>query len=109
MIPAELLVHSCKYSTSTTTDRDGNAVYTTVELQYVRLGPVVRGYGLSTAGETAEDKLTLYIVPGKTTPAVIPVEKALIEWQGKTYTIRSVTPCYTSGTDAVHHYEAALV
>ena len=109
MIPAHLLVHTCSYSTATETDRDGNRVTTTVELTNVRLGPVVNGWTHGTAGETAEDKLTLYVVPNQTQPEIIPEEKAEINWQGKTYTIRSVTPCYTSGTDVVHHYEASLV
>lgn len=105
----DLLIHSCTYSTTTETDRDGNSVTTSVELTGVRLGPVVTGYGIGTAGATAEDKLTLYVMPGVTEPEVTPEEGAKITWLGYSYTIRSVKPCYTSGTDAVHHYEAALV
>lgn len=109
MLPAHLLVHACTYKTMTGTDRDGNAEYMEVELSGVRFGPVTYEARQSAAVETAADKLTLYIDPVRTQPAVIPEELAHVTWQGKDYTIRAVTPCYTRNTDAVHHWECALI
>lgn len=37
----------------------------------------------------------------------LPEEKDVIEWQGKTFTVRSVTPCYTRG-EKPHHWEVTL-
>lgn len=109
MIPARLLIHNCTYSTITGTDRDGNKVYNNIELSRVRFAPVTMGTAQATAGETKDDKLVLYIDVQQTTPAVVPEELARVTWNGKAYTIRSVTPCYTRNTEAVHHYEAALI
>lgn len=109
MINPRLLIHSCEYSTKTSEDRDGNPIYTSQTLQKVRFAPVVLGTAQATAGESKDDKLTLFIDPAVTTPAIVPEELARVEWNDKAYTIRSVTPCYTRGGDVVHHYEAALV
>ena len=104
-----LLIHSCSYSTATGTDRDGNETWSEAQiLEHVRIVPVL-ATAKSEVGESKDDKLTLYYKPGTSTPAIIPAELARVEWQGHGYTIRSVTPCYTQGGEAVHHYEAALI
>ena len=104
-----LLIHTCTYAAPAGTDRDGNATYSTpATLEHVRIVPVL-ATAKSDVGETKDDKLTLFYAPFISTPAIIPEELAQITWNGATYTIRSVQPCYTQGGDEVHHYEAALV
>ena len=105
----QLLIHSCTYEAPATIDRDGNKTYGTAQsLSYVRFVPVLAA-AKSDIGETKDDRLTLYIAPGITSPDVVPEELAKVTWNSEAYTIRSVTPCYTQGGDTVHHYEAALV
>ena len=109
MIPARLLIHSCTYAAPTEYDRDGNATLgTAVTLSQVRLEPVTAATR-STEGESANDRLTLFYVPVLSNPQIVPEPLARVTWNSETYTVRSVTPCYTQGTDTVHHYEAALV
>lgn len=104
-----LLVHACGYSAPAGSDRDGNKTYTDeVTLDRVRLVPVI-ATKQATEGEAKDDKLTLYYAPELSSIQIELQELARVTWQGKTYTVRSITPCYTKDTDAVHHYEAALV
>lgn len=108
-ISKRLLIHTCTYSTPTTYDRDGNPTQSEAKtLLNVRLGAVL-ATAKSDIGETKDDKLTLYYAPGVSSPELVPVEGASVVWNGGSYTIRSVKPCYTQGADTVHHYEAALV
>lgn len=108
MIPERLLVHNCLYSEKTS-DRDGNTVQgKSVLVEHVRFTAVL-ATAKASEGESKDDKLTFYYVPFVSSPAIIPQELASVEWNGKAYTIRSVTPCYTKGGDKIHHYEAALV
>ena len=60
-------------------------------------------------GEAKNDVGTLYYTPFISSPQIIPEELARVTWQGKTYTIRKVYPCYTQDSELIHHYEAALV
>jgi len=109
MIPQRLLVHTCTYETPSDYDRDGEPTYSEpVTLSHVRFEAVIAA-AKSDVGESKDDKLTLYYEPFFSTPAIVPVELARVTWGGNAYTIRSVTPRYTQGGDAVHHYEAALV
>ncbi|MCQ2485821.1 MAG: minor capsid protein [Clostridia bacterium] len=108
MIPARLLIHNCIYCPPEEIDRDGNVVFNEIELTGVRIVPAL-ATTKATEGESKADRLTIYIDPEFSTPAIIPQELAQIKWNGKAYTIREVTPCYTQGSDAIHHYEAALV
>lgn len=104
-----LLIHSCDYEEPESSDRDGNPVYSEpVTLERVRIAPIF-ATERATEGEAKNDKLTLYYAPFISSPAIIPQELARITWQGKRYTIRSITPCYTRDDDTVHHYEAALI
>ena len=114
-IPARLLVHECVLKRKTGTDRNRNPTYTETVLRRVRIGATfqtVRG----NIGETKADTLTLFIdakntrfetADGVETAAAFPEETDAIEWQGKTYTVRSVTPCYAQGA-TVHHWEVTL-
>lgn len=110
MLPAHFLIHSCTYSEPAGKDRDGNTVYSDTPLTGVRIAPVTLATAQNAQGETKNDKLTLYYDPIASEPQGLTLQElAKITWQGKVYFIRAVTPCYTRDTDAVHHYEAALV
>ena len=104
-----LLVHSCTYEAPATSDRDGNKTYSEpVELQRVRVVMELATVR-NNEGEAKNDVGTLYYAPFVSSPQIVPEELARVTWQGKTYTIRKVYPCYAMNGDAVHHYEAALV
>ena len=114
-IPLKLLVHSCTLKKQTGLDRNRNPTYTETVLKRVRIGATfqtIRG----NIGETKADTLTLFIdaantqyetTAGEATVAIIPTETDAITWNGKDYTVRSVTPCYTQGA-APHHWEVTL-
>ena len=104
-----LLIHSCTYEAPATSDRDGNKTYgAPVELQHVRV--VVELATVRTnEGEAKNDVGTLYYKPFTSSPQIVPEELGRVTWQGKTYTIRKVYPCYAMDGTSVHHYEAALV
>ena len=114
-IPLKLLVHSCTLKKQAGLDRNRNPTYTETVLKRVRIGATfqtVRG----SIGETKADTMTLIIdakntryetVSGEATERKLPAEKDVIEWQGQTFTVRSVTPCYTQG-DTPHHCEVTL-
>lgn len=108
-IPARLLIHECVLKHKTGVDRNRNPTYSETVLKRVRIGvtfQVLRG----NIGETKADTLTLFIDAANTqfeTAAIIPTETDAITWNGKDYTVRSVTPCYTQGA-ALHHWEITL-
>lgn len=114
-IPLKLLVHSCTLRKKTGQDRNRNPTYTETVLKRVRIGATfqtVRG----NIGETKADTLTLFIdaantrfenADGEETAAAIPEEQDAITWGGKSYTVRSVTPCYAQGATP-HHWEVTL-
>lgn len=114
-IPARLLIHECVLKHKTGADRNRNPTYSETVLKRVRIGATfqtVRG----NIGETKADTLTLFIdaanvrfetAEGEPAAAVIPVETDAVTWNGKDYTVRSVTPCYTQGA-ALHHWEITL-
>ena len=114
-IPLKLLVHSCTLKKQAGLDRNRNPTYTETVLKRVRIGATfqtVRG----SIGETKADTLTLFIddkntsyetVNGEETERKLPAEKDAIEWQGQSFTVRSITPCYTQG-DTPHHWEVTL-
>ena len=104
-----LLIHSCTYEAPATIDRDGNKTYSDpVELQRVRVVMELATVR-NNEGEAKNDVGTLYYMPFVSSPQIVPEEFARVTWQNKTYTIRKVYPCYAMKSDAVHHYEAALV
>ena len=104
-----LLIHSCTYEAPATIDRDGNKTYSDpVELQRVRVVMELATVR-NNEGEAKNDVGTLYYMPFVSSPQIVPEEFARVTWQDKTYTIRKVYPCYAMKSDAVHHYEAALV
>lgn len=114
-IPISLLVHNCILKKPTGLDRNRNPIYSQIILKQVRIGAAfqsIRG----AYGETKSDSLTLFIdakntiyetVDGKETKKNIPIEKDVIEWQGQSFTVRSVTPCYTHDEEP-HHWEVIL-
>ena len=109
MIAPRLLIHNCIYRAPAQRDRDGNFIYNETELQAVRIMPVL-AVNKDSAGETKNDRLTLYFDCTNSQPEGFELhENAQIIWNGDAYTIRSVQPCYTHSTTVVHHYEAALV
>ena len=104
-----LLIHSCTYEAPATIDRDGNKTYSDpVELQRVRVVMELATVR-NNEGEAKNDVGTLYYMPFVSSPQIVPEELARVTWQNKTYTIRKVYPCYAMKSDAVHHYEAALI
>ena len=114
-IPINLLVHNCILKKATGIDRNRNPIYSQIILKQVRVGATfqsIRG----AYGETKADSLTLFIdakntvydaIDGKTVERKLPEEKDVIEWQGQSFTVRSVTPCYTNGNEP-HHWEVTL-
>lgn len=114
-IPARLLVQDCVLKKTVGLDRNRNPIYESTILKRVRIGATlasVRGV----YGETKADTLTLFIdakntsyetVNGEETERKLPAEKDAIEWQGQTFTVRSVSPCYTQGASP-HHWEVTL-
>ena len=55
-----------------------------------------------------DEQNTLYEnVDGEAVERKLPEEKDVIEWQGKAFTVRSITPCYTHGQKP-HHWEVTL-
>lgn len=115
-IPARLLTHECTLRKRTGQDRNRNPTCTETVLKRVRIGATfqtVRG----NVGETKADTLTLIIDAANTysettegEPAIteIPEELDGVEWQGKEYTVRSVTPCYARDAGMPHHWEVTL-
>lgn len=114
-IPDRLLPHDCVLKKRTGTDRNRNPTYSETVLKRVRIGATfqtLRG----NVGEIKADTLTLFIdakntryetTEGEPTAAILPTELDAIEWQGKSYTVRSVTPCHAAG-EAPHHWEVTL-
>lgn len=114
-IPARLLIHECVLKRKTGTDRNRNPTYSETVLKRVRIGATfqtLRG----NIGETKSDTMTLFIdasntryenADGDEMAAVLPEELDSVEWQGKTYTVRSVMPCYAQGATP-HHWEVTL-
>jgi len=103
------LIHTCTYEAPANSDRDGNKTYAeAVTLQHVRVVMELATVK-NNEGEAKNDVGTLYYAPFTSTPQIIPEELARVTWQGKTYTVRKVYPCYTQNSDVIHHYEAALV
>lgn len=114
-IPTSLLVHDCVLKKQSGLDRNRNPVYECTILKHVRIGGTFRSIR-GTYGETQADTLTLLIdaensiyetVNGEKTEKRLPEEKDTIEWQGKTFTVRSLTPYYTK-KDTPHHWEVTL-
>ena len=114
-IPARLLAQDCVLKKTAGLDRNRNPIYESTILKRVRIGATlasVRGI----YGETKADTLTLFVdakntryemVNGEETERRLPAEKDVIEWQGQSFTVRSIMPCYTH-FDSPHHWEVTL-
>ena len=114
-IPLRLLVHDCILKKTTGIDRNRNPIYSEIVLKQVRIGATFQS-ARGNYGEVKTDSLTLLIdaqntiyetLDGKEAERKIPVEKDVIEWQGQTFTVRGLTPCYTQGNKP-HHWEVTL-
>ena len=113
-IPMKLLVHSCTLQKRTGQDRDRNPTYTEIVLRNVRIGATFQT-SRGNIGETKSDTMTLIIDAENTRyetadgeeAAAIPEELDAVEWNGRKFTVRSVTPCYAQG-DSPHHWEVTL-
>lgn len=115
-IPLNLLQQECVLKHKIGQDRNRNSVYEERILVHVRIGATfqtVRG----SIGETKADTLTMFIdaanteyetTEGETTAQVLPTENDAVTWNGKDYTVRSVTPCFTQGDATPHHWEVTL-
>lgn len=105
-IPDRLLIHTCTYATPSAYDRDGNKTLgEETTLSGVRIEPV-DATTISTEGENKDDKLTMFVPYSSD---VTPEPLGVVTWNGSTYTVRSVTACYTHSSDTIHHWECALV
>lgn len=114
-IAKKLLVHTCTLKKPAGLDRDRNPTFSETVLKRVRIGATfqtIRG----TVGETKADTMTLVIdavnttyetTSGTETAQVLPAENDVIVWDGKSFTVRSVTPCFAQ-SDTPHHWEVTL-
>ena len=100
-IPTRLLVHSCTLMKRTGTDRARNPTYSETVLRNVRIVATFQT-ARGNAGETKADTMTLVIdakntryetADGEEAAAVVPEELDAVEWRGRKFTVRSVTPC----------------
>lgn len=114
-IPASLLVHNCILKTQSGLDRNRNPVYEHTILKQIRIGGTFKSIR-GAYGETQFDALTLLIdeqntlyenVDGEVVERKLPAEKDIIEWQGKDFTVRGITPCYVQEAEP-HHWEVTL-
>lgn len=114
-IPTLLLVHDCVLKKPAGLDRNRNPIYSKTVLRQVRIGATVQSVRGS-YGEVKADTLTLFIdaentryetTAGEATERKPIAPKDVIEWQGQTFTVRSVMPCYTQ-LDSPHHWEVTL-
>lgn len=109
MISKRLLIHSCTVLETVDVDANGNEKYNKTPLEGVRITPVYKTRA-GAVGEEKEDSLTLFIDGVHSVPAgFYPKERDKVLWQGKKYTVRSVTPCYTAKSDTIHHVKVGLV
>ncbi len=114
-IAKRLLIHNCILKKNAGLDRNRNPVYSQTVLKRVRIGATFQTT-MGTVGEVKADSLTLFIdavntqyenTKGETVNAVFPEENDAIEWEGKTFTVKSVSPCYAQ-SEIVHHWEVTL-
>ncbi len=114
-IPMRLLVHSCTLMKRTGTDRDRNPTYSETVLRNVRIGATFQT-ARGNYGETKADTMTLVIdakntryetADGEEAAAAIPDELDAVEWRGRKFTVRSVTPCHARD-ESPNHWEVTL-
>lgn len=108
MISGGLLIHRATVQAVTGYDEDRNEELSgAFDIKNVRF-TAVRQTVLNAHGLAKDDKLTMYFDCVASEPTFYaPAEGDRITWEGKTYTVRAVTPCYGHG--GLHHYKAALV
>ena len=114
-IAKKLLIHQIVLKKPAGLDRDRNPTFSETVLKRVRIGATfqtIRG----NVGETKADTMTLVIdavnsayetTSGEPTAQVLPAENDVIVWDGKSFNVRSVTPCFAQ-SDTPHHWEVTL-
>ena len=107
-IAPKLLPHTITVKVVSGKDADRNITYTESTVTGVRIG-LTRGWSKGSEGFTSSDSMELISDANTTNPAdFVPAVGMQILFNGNTYTIQSVKPCYTT-SDVIHHYEATLV
>lgn len=129
-IPKNLLPHNVTVEKAYNIDRDGNTQSYQYGLECVRVVPTVADVRAS-LGLTTSDSVTLIVdavnshwensrglVPNWDKVTNLPAIGDSVLWQGGKFTVKSVTPYYTTGgyhisgydkADGVHHWEIILV
>ena len=113
-IPKHLLIHSVVLKQQKGVDRNRNPVYEESWLCNVRVG-VTRRVQTGQHGVIRADTMTLFVDAlnskrmqnGQRMPLVLLQENDAVVFEGKEYTIKSVTPFWAGYGDA-RHYEAVL-
>lgn len=113
-IPKHLLIHSVILKQQKGVDRNRNPVYEESWLCNVRVG-VTRRVQTGQHGVIRADTMTLFVdvfnskrmQNGQRMPLVLLQENDAVVFEGKEYTIKSVTPFWAGYGDA-RHYEAVL-
>lgn len=113
-IPKHLLIHSVILKQQKGVDRNRNPVYEESWLCNVRVG-VTRRVQTGQHGVIRADTMTLFVDAlnskrmqnGQRMPLVLLQENDAVVFEGKEYTIKSVTPFWAGYGDA-RHYEAVL-
>lgn len=113
-IPKHLLIHSVILKQQKGVDRNRNPVYEESWLCNVRVG-VTRRVQTGQHGVIRADTMTLFVdvlnskrmQNGQRIPLVFLQENDAVVFEGKEYTIKSVTPFWAGYGDA-RHYEAVL-
>ena len=114
-IPKRLLVHECILKKKKGMDRNRNPTFEEYTLKNVRIGSTFQT-ARGTVGETKADTMTLFVdsensafeLDGENVDSVPIEELDCIEWSGKTFTVRSITKCFTQETEKPHHLEVTL-
>ena len=107
-IPRSILPHSATLKKPGEPDARGKVTYTESTLNYIRF-ETARKNALTSLGEQRNDLGVLFFdvqnsLPSGTTFAV----NDQVIFEGRTFTVREVTPEYTVHGNP-HHYEVALV
>lgn len=117
MISENLLINSVTVKHTDGIDRDGNRTATETVMSKVRV-EVYNATAQGQAGAQTADGMTLYIDPekavctapdGEKAEMIIPAENDAVVFNGRQYEARKITPRYTRGNAAIHHYEVELV
>ena len=108
MISSDLLCMSCTARKVTGVDANRQKTYEDTELSKVRI-TATKKWVVSSTGTEAQDNLTLYFDCSESLPKGFIIENGMsVIWNGNTYTLNGVSPCYGIG-DAPEFYKGYLV